>query len=95
MLEISSADSYFIFNGRTYKIKDGLGIGNPIAGTLANIFLCHHEAIWLEECPNKFKPIYYRRYIDDTYLQFRCESQVEPFLSYLNEKHANIKFTRE
>ena len=38
---------------------------------------------------------YYRSYIEDTYLQFRSESHVDPLLNYLSEKHANINFRCE
>ena len=95
LLTLASADSYFFFDEKLYRITDGLAIGNPIAGTLANIFLCHHENIWLEQCPPEFKPMFYKRYIDDTCLVFENSTQSEKFLSYINEKHANIKFTCE
>ena len=37
----------------------------PLAPTLANAFICFQEQIWLIECPDEFKPVYYRRYVDD------------------------------
>ena len=42
-----------------------------------------------------FKPLFYRRYVDDTFLIFRDSSHVDLFLNYLNSKHPNIKFTSE
>ena len=57
--------------------------------------MCAMETIWLENCPNEFKPIYYRRYVDDTFLIFRRNQDVELFLNYLNNQHDNIKFTYE
>ena len=45
---------------------DGVAMGNPLGPTLANLFLCHHETNWLSNyCPLEFKPVLYRRYIDD------------------------------
>ena len=40
-----------------------------------------------------FKPIHYRRYVDDTFLLFRSPDHVLPFLNYLNTRHPNIQFT--
>ena len=33
-------------------------------------FLSYHEEKWLDNCPLEFKPIMYRRYVDDTFLLF-------------------------
>ena len=70
-------------------------MGSPIAPVLANIFLNYHETNWLNNCPINIKPVLYRRYMDDTFLLFKNESHVQPFLSYLNNQHTNIKFTCE
>ena len=70
-------------------------MGQPVAPTLAKIFLCHNEEKWLDECPQQFKPILYKRYIDDTFLLFREVNHIELFLKYLNGKHDCIKFTKE
>ena len=70
-------------------------MGSPLGPSLANAFLCHFETVWLNECPSYFKPLFYRRYIDDTFLVFKSSDHVPLFLNYLNEKHPNIKFTSE
>ena len=70
-------------------------MGSPLGPILANIFLCHHEKLWLRECPEEFRPLTYVRYVDDTFLLFWDESHVEKFQEYLNSKHTNIKFTVE
>ena len=36
--------------------------------TLANAFLFHYEKIWLDRCPPEFKPVVYRRYVDDIFV---------------------------
>ena len=95
MLEISVKNSFFLFNGKYYKQVEGLGMGLPLGPTFANIFMCYHEKIWLDDCPVLFKPVYYKRYIDDTFALFRDASHPSLFLQYLNSKHSNIKFTME
>ena len=84
-----------MFDGKYYKQYDGVSMGSPLGPALANAFLCHFETIWLNECPSFFKPIFYRRYVDDTVLVFRSPDHVPLFLNYLNGKHPNIKFTSE
>ena len=51
--------------------------------TFANIFMCFNEKFWLDECPDEFKPVFYRRYIDDTFVLFRHQSH--PAVSELFE----------
>lgn len=70
-------------------------MGNPLGPCLANAFLCHHEENWLNNCPPIFKPLLYRRYVDDIFLVFKSSQQVPLFLDYLNSKHPNIEFTSE
>ena len=53
------------------------------------------ENIWLENCPTHFKPIVYRRFVDDTFLLFRSKDHVQKFTNHLNKHYKNIKFTSE
>ena len=85
----------FVFDEKFYEQRDGVAMGSPLGTTLANIFMCHFENIWLENCPAHFKPIVYRRFTNDTFLLFRTKDHVEKFKNYLNKQHKNIKFTLE
>ena len=95
ILNLTSKTSNFIFNNQLYEQIDGVAMGSPSGATLANIFLCHYESIWLNDCPSAYKPALYQRYVDDTFLLFETEQQSIQFLSYLNAKHQNITFTKE
>jgi len=57
----------FLFNGSFYDQIDGVAMGSPLAPVLANLFMGHHEKLWLEnfQCS---KILFYRRYVDDTFL---------------------------
>ena len=57
--------------------------------------MCHFENIWLENCPAHFKPIVYKRFVDDTFVLFRTKDHVEKFKNYLNKQHKIIKCTSE
>ena len=50
---------------------------------------------WLEHCREDFKPVYYRRYVDDIFVLFRSCDHLIKFRDYLNKCHCNIKFYLE
>ena len=85
-------ESFLIFDGKFYEQCDDVATVGP---TLANVFMCHFENIWFENCPSHFKPIVYRWFVDDTLLLLRSKDHVEKFRSYLNKEHKNVKFTSE
>ena len=70
-------------------------MGLPLGPSFANIFMCFNEKLWIASCTPEFAPIYYRRYVDDCFILFRDSSHADLFLSFLNSKHRNIKFTME
>ena len=78
-----------------YKQVNGLAMEQPVASTLANIFLCFQEKKWHDECLPEFRPVFYRRYIDDTFLLFRYIRHIDLFLDYLIIHHECIRFTKE
>ena len=95
ILTLAANDCMFLFDSKFYVQVDGCAMGSPVGPSFANAFLSHYEKIWLHDCPNDFKPLLYRRYVDDTFLVFRNASHIPLFLDYLNSKHRNIEFTSE
>ena len=59
-----------------YKQYDGVAMGSPLGPTLANDIMYPFENVWLKNCPAYFKPIVYRRFVDDTFLLFRTKDHV-------------------
>ncbi len=92
---IAVKDCYFLFNNQVFRQIDGVAMGSPLGPTLANAFLTLYEDKWLNECPVEFKPSFYKRYVDDTFMLFSNQNQADQFLKYLNSKHNCIKFTCE
>ena len=86
-------ESLILFDQEFYKQYDGVRMASPLGPTLANVFLCYHEKIWLQNCPSEFKPVAYRMCVDDTFLLFRSRYHIEKFRNYLNHQHENIRFT--
>ena len=95
LLSYATKKSCFIFNNTYYQQTEGMSMGSPLGPTYANVFLCHHEKEWLNNCPPEFKPAYYRRYVDDIIVLFRDKSHIPLFHNYLNQQHPNMKFTCE
>ena len=95
LLTLATKESYFLFDGELYQQVDGVAMGSPLGPTLANIFLCHYEDIWLRNCSLECKPSYYKRYVDDIFVLFESETQVESFKNFMNTCHPKMKFTFE
>ena len=70
-------------------------MGSPLGPKLADAFLCHYGKIWLNELPSQFKPVVYRRYVDDVFVLFKSKEHLKTFVNYMNSKHKNTKFTFE
>ena len=69
-------------------------MGSPLAPVLANLFMGHHERIWLQQYDGP-EIYFYRRYVDDTFCLFNNETDALEFFHYINDKHPNITFTME
>ena len=95
LLTLSTKGNVFYFNGTYYRQRDGVAMGSPLGPALANAFLCHHEADWLDDCPLSFAPVFYARYVDDIFVLLKSLGDVERLATYLSAKHVNIKFTFE
>ena len=95
LLRAALQNNFFNFEGKIYKQIDGVTMEYPLGPILANVFLCFHEQIWFNECPDEFKPVYYRRCVHDIFVLFRLPDHLEIFKNYLISKHGHIRFTCE
>ena len=95
LLSFAVKDNQFLFNGVLYDQVDGVAMGSPLGPSVANIFMCSLEQRYLSSCPSQFKPILYRRYVDDTFCLFKERSDIDLFLNYSNRIHSKIQFTVE
>ena len=94
LFHIATAQSHFSFNGSFYDQVDGVAMGSPLAPVLANLFMGHHEWVWLQNF-GLTEVLFYRRYVDDTFCLFHSEADAVQFFHYLNSRHINIRFTME
>ena len=64
MLSLATKESIILFDTTFYTQVDGVAMGSPLGPSLTNASLCHHETKWLNDCPNEFKPVFYKSYVD-------------------------------
>ena len=95
LLKLATTKLSFVFDNKLYKQIDGVAMGSPLGPTLANVFLCHYEKIWLNKYPFQFKLVVYRRYVDNIFVLSKSKEYLKLFFNYINLKHKNIKFTFE
>jgi len=96
--KVTIEQNYFEFNKCFYEQIDGLPMGSPFSGLLANIYMHNLEInnILNENNPFKDKIIYWYRYMDDVICLFKGNtSDSENFLKYLNSLSNRISFTKE
>ena len=92
---LAAYESFFIFDQVMYRQIDGVAMGSPLGSILAYVFLRRFEKQWLSECPPDILPKVFKRYVDDIFGMFLCQSHLKDFVNYMNTKHPNIKFTLE
>ena len=68
-------------------------MGSPLGPTMANVFLWFYELKWHKQCPSQFKPVFYRRYVDDIFVLFEPAENLSKF--HLNTCHPNMSFSFE
>ena len=84
-----------MFNNKYYKQMDGAAMGSLLGSALANIFICRFESRQPRDCPSDFKPVFYRRQINDIVVLFSSRDHVDKFREYLSSRHRNINFSIE
>ena len=92
---MATKESYFRFNGSLYNQIDGVAMGSPLGPSLANAFLSCHEKNWLNNCPQGFKPVFYRRYVDDIFILFKSNDHLKYFQDFVNFRYINMSFSME
>ena len=54
---------------------------------MTSVFLLFYEWKWLEQCSSEFKPIFYRRYVDDIFVLFESVVHLSKSYAYFNTCH--------
>jgi len=94
--DIITRQNYFIHNHDTISHHDGLAIGAPSSGLIAEFFLQHTENTHLARLSHKHRIIDYFRYVDDILLIFDPNhSDIQSILTDFNALHPNLHFIAE
>lgn len=80
-------NNYCIFQNNIYLQIEGTAMGTPVATTYANIFLYGIETQILPT----YRPIYYKRYIDDIFAIYTHKIQAKRFIHFFNNLVPTIK----
>ena len=72
-------------------------MGSSLGPTLANRLMCYHESIWLQNGPDNFKPIIYKRYVGDIFFtncirKNNCTIESTDPHHGPNSQHGNLRF---
>ena len=81
LLKMTLQINFFNFDSKIYKQTDGLAMVSLLGPRLANAFLNFHEQIWLNCCPEEFRPVHFRRYINDVFALFRSPEHLKKFIN--------------
>ena len=88
LLNKLTTECVFSANNRLIKQIDGCAMGGPISVALSDIYVCKIE----EDIVAPSKPLFYKRYVDDTYVR-RKRNETDELYNALNSYHQNIKLT--
>ncbi|XP_044755137.1 uncharacterized protein LOC123314088 [Coccinella septempunctata] len=94
LIELITEQNFFTFDGDVYTMTDGLAMGSPLSGLLANIFVDHLESLIRIHFLFQ-KIVLWKRYVDDIFCVW-CGTvqELKSFLEFINSL-SKIKFTLE
>ena len=65
LLKVIIEQNYFQYNNQFFRPENGIAMGSPISGTLAEIYLQFIEETFIKQWIESREIIYYKRYVDD------------------------------
>jgi len=94
--DVITHQNYFSNNGEILIQEDGLAMGAPTSGLLAEFFLQHLEHIHIPLLSDKHKIARYFRYVDDILIIYDSNlSDLHNILDGFNKIHPKMVFTAE
>jgi hypothetical protein len=88
--------NYFSNQGKILIQQDGLAMGAPTSGVIAEFFLQHLENTHLAHLSKKHKITAYFRFVDDILIIYDAQcTNINNIQTDFNDIHPNIKFTTE
>lgn len=94
LLNIATKESSFIFNEKIYSQIDGVAMGSPLGPLFADIYINYIESKLLPRLKRN-GVLYWRRFVDDTFVILKKDSNVDNIVDILNSFDNKIQFTVE
>lgn len=96
LLRLTLKHNYFRFNNVMYSQPQGLPMGSPLSGIMANIFMDSIENRFLNKHQNSLAITQWDRFVDDVFLVYDEELiNAQQVLDDINNLHPSIQFTKE
>ena len=93
MLTFCVETTYFGMGSDIYREEEGLAMGSPLSLVLANIYMEYFEEMALGS--TSLKPSMWLRYIDDTFILWPHQEDVQTLLDHMNSIRPSIQSTKE
>ena len=93
MLTFCVETTYFGMGSDKYQHEEWLAMGSPLSPVLANIYMEYFEEMVLGS--KSLKPSMWLRYVDDTFILWPHQEDVQTLLDHVNSIRPSIQFTME
>ena len=93
MLTFGVETTYYGMRSVIYQQEEGLDMGSPLSPVLANIYMEYFEEMALGSI--SLEPSMWLRYVDDTFILWPHQENVQILLDHVNSIRPSIQFTME
>ena len=93
MLTFYEETTYFGMGSDRYRQEEGLAMGSPLSPVLANIYMEYVEDMALGS--TSLKPSMWLRYVNDTFILWPHQEDVQILLGHVNSIRPSMEFTME
>ncbi|CAF2455742.1 unnamed protein product [Rotaria sp. Silwood2] len=94
LLEFSTEESHFLFNGKIYCQKEGIAMESPLGPLFADIYMNYLESK-LKRRLDHNGILYWKRYVDDCFVIIKENADTDKLLDIVNSFDIDIQFTAE
>ncbi|XP_067131689.1 uncharacterized protein [Centruroides vittatus] len=93
MANLVCCESFFGFEGHTYKQNRGVPMGSPMSGLLCELVVKKIEEKVLHSFRNSI--VYYKRYVDDILIIWRSNRGISTFIERINDNEDGLRLKLE
>jgi len=92
LLNIIIEHNFFQYNNQFFIPENGIAMGSPITGTLAEIYLQVIEELYIKHWIESQEIFYFKRYVDDILIIFDQHRRNETITSVMNNINEQLDF---